>query len=154
MSKSLTPRQIRGLEKIGDIYFPGDGDMPSFSRCGCASHGDVAVEALPDEDRNSLKTLLGIIGIAPRFLARGLVLLAESGTNWPGPLGTAMRFLRLGLRGVVTTLYYSGETGPDYDGPSPLDVIGYKVNVYTADVEGRGRTGSVAACQGLREGCV
>lgn len=152
MSRYLNARQIRGLEKIGDAYFPGGDKFPSFSRCGCAEHVDVSLEGLPDGDRNSLKSLLTIVGFAPAFLARGLVGLAERGTHWPGPLGTGLRFLRLGLRGVVTTLYYSGETAPGYDGPSTLDGIGYKVSVFTSDVEVRGATGSVAACQGLREG--
>jgi len=155
-SRLLSGTQIRGLTKIGDAYFPGDGDLPSFSQCGCVEHADAAIELLPADDLGSLKTLLGAIGVMPTFVARGLVRLAEHGPRMNGPLGVGLRFLRLGLKGVVTSLYYSGEVGRDYKGQSPLEVLGYRVNVYSADVDEReaahphGPTGSIAACRGLK----
>lgn len=160
-SRFLTGVQVRGLDKLGDVYFPGDGRFPSFSTCGCVEHVDIALEGLPKDDRKSLKMLLSVVGIAPALLARLLVRLAEGGANWPDPLGAGMRFLRLGLRGVVNSLYYSGETGRGYEGPSPLELLGYNVSVYTADVDERERqagengpcaAGSVAACRGLGSG--
>jgi hypothetical protein len=48
-----------------------------------------------------------------------------------------LRVLRLGLRGIVLSLYYSGSAGPSYDGPGPLDVLSYRVEVA---VEDGGRT--------------
>lgn len=155
-SKLLSNTQIRGLTKVGDAYFPGDGDLPSFSQCGCVEHADAAIELLPADDLASLKTLLGVIGIMPTFVAKSLVRLAERGPRMNGPLGIGLRFLRLGLKGVVTSLYYSGEIGRDYKGPSPLEVLGYHVKVYSADVDEReaanphGPTGSIAACRGLK----
>lgn len=157
-SRFLNETQIRGLDKLGDVYFPGDGEFPSFSACGCVEHVDIALEGLPEDDRGSLKMLLSIVGMAPVGLARLLVRMAEGGAKWPGPLGVGMRFLRLGLRGVVTSLYYSGETGSGYAGRSTLDAIGYEVSVFTGDVDERehggngdspSTSGSVAACRGL-----
>lgn len=156
-SRYLTPRQIRGLEKLGDVYFPGDGEFPSFSACGCVEHVDVVWGGLSEGDRGSLARLLGLASFTPRFALRLLVACTERGAGWSGPLGVALRFLRFGLRGATTTLYYSGETGRGWAGPSPLDVIQYNVSVYTSDLnqdehpsEGGGPSkGSVAACQGL-----
>jgi hypothetical protein len=155
-SKLLSSTQIKGLTKVGDAYFPGDGELPSFSQCGCVEHADAAIELLPPDDLASLKTLLGAIGIMPGFVATSLVRLAERGPRMNGPLGVGLRFLRLGLKGVVTSLYYSGEVGHSYKGPSPLEVLGYHVKVYTADVDERdaksthGPGGSIAACRGLK----
>ena len=39
----------------------------------------------------------------------------------------------MGLRGIVLSLYYSGGTGPSYDGPGPLDVLAYRVAVAIED---------------------
>jgi hypothetical protein len=41
--------------------------------------------------------------------------------------------VRLGLRGVVFSLYYSGRAGPSYDGPGPLEILPYRVGVAVED---------------------
>lgn len=152
----LSPVQFRGLQKIGDVYFPGDEMLPSFSKCGCGENADAALELLPADDLGSLKVLLSALGLLPAFVARGLINLAERGPRMNGPLGVGLRFLRLGLKGVATSLYYSGEVGQDYVGQSPLQVLGYQVSVYTADVDARDAAnpnlvaGSIAACRDLK----
>lgn len=135
-SKYLTLRQTRGLEKLGDAYLPGDDELPSFSALGCAEHVDEVLDYLPADDRNSLKLLLGLLSITPRFKLVWLAKLLERSHNLPGPLGGGLRFLRMGLKGLVLTLYYSGKTGANYQGRTPLDVLGYDVGVYTGDLEG------------------
>jgi hypothetical protein len=145
---TLSPRQLAGLNKIGDIYFPGDGEMPAFSRLGCAEKVDFALGHLPDDDRSSLLMLLGVVGTMPAAFARLLIGLGEWGPRMGGPLGVGLRFLRLGLKGVVTSLYYSGERGAGYTGPTPLDALDYHVAVYSADRINE-ETGSIAACRGL-----
>jgi hypothetical protein len=144
----VTARQLAGLNKIGDIYFPGDGEMPAFSKLGCAEQVHFALAHLPEDDRSSLLLLLGVVGTMPGSFAKLLIRLGEWGPRMGGPLGVGLRFLRLGLKGVVTSLYYSGERGAGYTGPTPLDSLGYHVNVYTAD-RTDDETGSVAACRGL-----
>lgn len=131
---SITAGQRRGLEKLGDIYAPGDSEFPSFSQLGCAACVDEILSALPDHDRRSLVRLLSVCRYAPRWLLGLLVRLAEAGPRIPGPPGNALRLLRLGLRSVVYTLYYSGRVGPSYAGLSPLQIIGYDVSVYTGDL--------------------
>ena len=56
---SLTAAQHRGLEKLGDIYAPGDSEFPSFSELGCALHAGDILSHLPKHDRRALLRLLG-----------------------------------------------------------------------------------------------
>jgi hypothetical protein len=88
-------------------------------------------------DLAQLKQLLTAASVMPGFGVQQLLKLAERSPrmNDANPLAPTLRFLRLGLRGLVLSLYYSGRTGAAYDGPSPLDVIGYDVGVYTADLD-------------------
>lgn len=139
LSRHLTPRQYRGLQKLGDAFFPADGDLPAFSALGCAEHVDAILDEMPVGDRDSLKSLLAICGITPRFKLRLLLRLLEGAPRvptWAG--GGALRFLRMGIKGLVLTLYYSGRKGADYTGPTPLDVLEYRVGVYTDDLPAGG----------------
>jgi hypothetical protein len=131
----LNSRQFRGLERLGDIYLPGDQDLPSFSACGCTEHADQILSQLPDGDRKDLQSLLALLGTLPRILVALFVRLIEAGDRFPGSLGNSLRFAQMGIKGLVLTLYYSGLTGADYRGPSSLDVLDYHVGVYTADVD-------------------
>jgi len=130
----LTPRQFRGLVRLGDVYLPGDEDLPSFSTCGCAEHADQVLSQLPPSDRGDLQSLLAVLGTVPQFLVTAFVRLIESGDRFPSILGDTLRFAQMGIKGLVLTLYYSGLTGSDYRGPSSLDVLDYRVGVFTADL--------------------
>ncbi len=76
---SLSARQLAGLDKIGDIYFPGDGEMPAFSKLGCAEHVHFALAHLPEDDRSSLLLLLGVVGAMPAFF--------RAIAHWAGGMG-------------------------------------------------------------------
>lgn len=134
-TKHLNAGQFRGLEKLGDAMCPGDEEFPSFSRLGCAEHVDVVLDEMPPADRDSLKLLLSILRFFPNAAIVGLLSLLEKSSELPGSLGIGVRFLRMGIRGLIMTLYYSGNRGASYQGPSPLDIAGYHVSVYTADLE-------------------
>src|SRR5262249_29421408 len=123
ISRHLGPRQLRALEVIGDILVPGDEDLPSFSHLGCVAHVDRLLDFLPDEDLRGLQGLLTSASVVPRPLVAGLLHWLEAGLWPPGPWAAPLRVVRLGLRGVVLALYYSGGAGPSYDGPGPLDVV-------------------------------
>lgn len=125
-----------GLDKLGDALLPGDEDLPAFSELGCGDHIDTVLDEMPASDRDSLKVLLTVCRYLPNFALVGLLAGIERGTNLPGPLGTGVRFLRMGIKGLLLTLYYSGNKGASYTGRNPLDVIGYHVSVYTADIDG------------------
>lgn len=134
-SHSLTARQQRGLEKIGDIYVPGDADFPRFSQIGCVTHAADILRELPDHDQRALRWFLSTCHFAPRWGLALLVRLAEASPRIPIPPGGTLRLLRIGLRSIVFTLYYSGRVGPDYQGPLPVQITGYDVSVYTDDLE-------------------
>lgn len=136
-SRHLTSRQMRGLSKLGDAYLPGDGVLPSFSATGCAEHVDEVLDNLPEVDRDSLQLLLTLLSLTPQFKLVWLARFLEWSPKIPGPLGAGLRFLRMGIKGLVLTLYYSGKTGAEYHGPKPLEVLGYEVGVYADDVDQR-----------------
>lgn len=133
--RDLTPQQKLGLEKLGNIYAPGDDQFPAFSQLGCAAHAHRILESVPPRDLQALQQLLSVCRWAPNWALGLLVRLAESGPHVPGPVGNTLRTLRIGLRSVVYSLYYSGLAGPDYDGPLPLRIIDYDVSVYTEDLK-------------------
>jgi len=134
-ARDLTHAQRIGLEKLGDIYAPGDDDFPSFSQLGCAVHARELLEFIPPRELRALQQLLSACRWAPNWSLGLLVRLAEVSPRMPGSLGSTLRALRLGLRSMVYSLYYSGQAGPDYDGPLPLQIIDYEVSVYTGDLE-------------------
>lgn len=134
-SRWLTPRQYRGLERLGDAYCPGDDALPAFSALGCGEHVDRVLEYMPEADRNSLKGLLAACSWLPsRLLRVGLDLLERFAPRAPWPMGGGLRFLQMGVKGLVMTLYYSGSCGREYRGATPYDVLEYHVGVYTGDL--------------------
>ncbi|MBX9787907.1 MAG: hypothetical protein K2Y37_03250 [Pirellulales bacterium] len=136
-SRYLNARQQRGLDRLGDALLPGDEAFPSFSRLGCGEHVDKLLAEMPQRDRGDVLTLLTVCGALPTALVRLLVALIESSDRVPTPLGATLRFAKMGVRGLVLTLYYSGLKGSHYAGRTPLEILGYEVGVYTADVEVR-----------------
>lgn len=47
MSEILTPRELRALERVGDVVAPTCGPLPSFSQTGCARHVDDLLRYMP-----------------------------------------------------------------------------------------------------------
>ena len=134
-SRYLNARQQRGLDRLGDAVLPGDEEFPSFSRLGCGEHVDKLLAEMPERDRGDVLTLLTATGILPGPLVRSLVALFENSDRVPTVLGATLRFAKMGVRGLVLTLYYSGLKGSHYGGRTPLEILGYEVGVYTADVD-------------------
>ncbi len=134
-SRYLSARQQRGLDRLGDAVLPGDEEFPSFSRLGCGEHVDKLLAEMPQRDRGDVLTLLTVTGLLPGPLVRLLVALFENSDRVPTVLGSTLRFAKMGVRGLVLTLYYSGLKGAHYAGRTPLEILGYEVGVYTADVD-------------------
>lgn len=126
MSKHLNATQLRGLNKLGDYMLPGFGELGSFSQVNAAANVDRVFDYMSAKDLADLKMLLSILAFLPRFVIAAFVGFLELTQNWPGPLGSGLRFVRIGLRGLVMTLYYSNS--------SVTDRIGYRVGVYTGDL--------------------
>ncbi|GMW02894.1 MAG: hypothetical protein AMXMBFR84_40300 [Candidatus Hydrogenedentota bacterium] len=128
VSQFLDEKAIRGLERLGDIILPREGRLPSFSEVGCVEHVDDVLAYAPPEDAASLNTVLGVLSFVPTFGLRGVVWCMHRADNWPGPLGSTLRLLNMGVRGVVLSLYYSGKTGARYTGPDTCELIGFALN--------------------------
>lgn len=127
MTRNLTPRELIGLKKLGDCIIPGDGELKSFSKSECADQVDRILDHMPMPDRNDLKMLLGLLALLPKFGVYLFVQLLELSPAIPSIFGGAiLRFIRLGIRGLVMSLYYSN--------PETLKTLGYSVNVYTSDI--------------------
>ena len=133
ISRHLDRRQLRALVAIGDILVPGDEDLPSFSRLGRVAHVDRLLDFMPGDDLRSLQGVLSAASFLPRLLSAGLLQWLEAGLWPPGRWAPPLRVVRVGLRGIALSLYYSGGTGPSYDGPGPLDVLAYRVAVAIED---------------------
>lgn len=137
-SVHLSARQIRGIEKLGDVFAPGlpaeagpageTPGLPSFSASGCAREVDRILEHMPESDLKDLKLLLLLLSFLPGFAVAGFVAFLERAARWSGPVGASLRFVRLGIRGLALTLYYSH--------PQVHRGLGYAVSVYTDDVRG------------------
>ena len=127
MTKHLSSRQLRSLEKIGDVMLPGYLDaMPSFSQLNCSRHANRILDHMPEQDLGDLKMLLTVFSFFPLFLVRWIMRFLELSPNIPGPVRALLRFMRIGLRGLVMSLYYCD--------PKALKVIDYEVKVYTGDL--------------------
>ncbi len=127
-SRFLSEAALRGLNRIGDIWCPRNGDHPSFSELGCIAHIDTLVEHAPEEDIAQLNTFLALMSVMPGFFVRFVLWLSKTGDNWPDFIGSQLRLLNIGLRSLCITLYYNGKTGPDYTGPTPHDLLGFQLN--------------------------
>ena len=106
MSRYLNETAARGLCKVGDILIPGGEGFPSFTESGVVGDADRALEYLPKGDREGLVTLLKVIAFMPRFKIRWLITLLDEDMFFPF-IGGLLRLLRLGIKWIVYTVYYS-----------------------------------------------
>ncbi len=121
----LTPTQLKGLLKAGDILIPGDGDLPSFSVAGCSGQVGRILPYMTDADRGGLLMLLALFHFLPRFVVHGLLALTERHARFPNAIGAVLRMINIGVKGVVMTLYYS-DVGA---GASIYDTIGWDAKI-------------------------
>lgn len=130
-SRYLSDRALRGLDKVGDLVIPGGGpqQLPRFSDTGCACGIDEVMAATHPDDVRDLNLLLSAATWLPDAVLRGLLWLSAQEGKAPGPLGTALRLLGMGLKGVPLSLYFGNETSPYYKGRTVYDAIDYHVYV-------------------------
>lgn len=105
--RRLTPKQLRGLLRLGDVVIPGDEDLPSFSGSGAADGIDRMLPYMYESDRSSLLLLLDACARMPRPAIRGIVALAASAARYPEPVAGVLRMANIGIKGVVQSLYWS-----------------------------------------------
>ena len=128
-SELLSPTQMRGLIKAGEVILPGTERSPSFAATGCAAHFDRMGAFLSPDDLGGLKILLTLLAFCPAWAIALLMTLATHNRKFPGFVGAGLRMLELGLKGAVVSLYYSDLTGPGYEGPRVFEAIGYDARV-------------------------
>jgi len=128
-SKYLKPLALKGLIKVGNIYLPGHDEFPSFSRLGCADFIDRVLEDVPESDRDGLALLFTVFNFLPAFFLRGFFNFLEWAGNRDLPAGAIFRQIRMGMRGIVYSLYYSGWKGNGFSGKAPLEILDYQLNV-------------------------
>ncbi len=107
-SRYLTPTQLAGLRKVGDVMIPGDGEFPSFSASRCAEHVDRMLAYMSERDRSGVRAMFGLFRFLPGFALRAIVRAAGHHHAAPAPVGALLRRMHIGIKGVVMTLYYSG----------------------------------------------
>ena len=129
MSRILSAREIRALERIGDIMIPGVDGFPSFSRTGSIVHVDPLLEVTPPEDVAGLKILLSVLSFLPRALLAGFLRMICREDRAPGLLAGAFRNIHIGLKGLVMSLYYSNRTAPGATGPKVHSLMDYELRV-------------------------
>ena len=127
-STYLSNSAIKGLTRIGDILVPGNDEFPSFSAFMCMDHIDGLVSYAPADDIKDLGMVLGILSIMPTGVLKWLVNMMADSHNNTGPLGTLLRQLNMGIRGIVFSLYYSDKPGVNYQGKNPDEMIGFTLN--------------------------
>ena len=119
---------LRGLNRIGDVFIPKDGEMPSFSQFGGIEAIDTVIAYLPREDVSLLNLVLTVFSVMPTSFLRWIVQQMEDALEKTGEISSLLRQLNLGLRGIIFSCYYSGVGGTGFKGNNPLDVIGYHLN--------------------------
>lgn len=99
--------QISAVEKIGNIYIPGDTDLPSFQSSQCIQHLEKLLEPMPQKDKEDLGMLLWVFAFLPRPFVYLFILFIEKISDFkPLPGLGIFRLIRLGLRGLIFSLYY------------------------------------------------
>lgn len=127
-SKYLWSSALQGLNRIGDVFIPQDGDLPSFSQFGGLEHVDTVIAYLPKDDLGLLNIALTVFAVMPNGFLRWLVRAMENALDQVGAIPSVLRQLNLGLRGIIFSCYYSGKGGASFKGSNPLDVLGYQLN--------------------------
>jgi hypothetical protein len=126
-SKHLGSLQIAAINKVGDVLVPGAAGFPKFSSSGVVKQVDRLLDHMPPGDLGDLKVLLTILGFFPPFMIAAVMRLLEWAPRIPGPIGAVLRLVRLGLRGIIMSLYFQDAR--------VHQALGYRVSVYTDDLK-------------------
>lgn len=126
-SQYFSIRQLRAVDRLGDIIVPGNQRLPRFSDLGCSEHIDITLTNAHPDDIAALSALLSVLACLPDAGIKGIVRLSAWGAAKPSAFGAPFRMLNTSLRGLIYSLYYSNLTRCSYQGPTPLHVIGGNV---------------------------
>lgn len=128
MSEIFSKFALKGLNRLGDIMVPKNGQFPAFSETGCLEHVDDIVSYAPQNDLKDLNLLLSILSFMPGFVLLWLVKTMTNSHHKDGKFYDIFRMLDFGLKGIILGTYYSGKVGINYKGKPPLQVIDFSIN--------------------------
>ena len=121
-SRHMSARQLATIDRAGDLLLPGDGKFPCFSSTRCVQQIDRVADYMPAQDLGDLKMLLVVLSFLPDFVFRWFFGYLEKTPDMRGPLAPTLRLIRIGMRGLIMTLYYGD--------PAVHRVMQYDVGVY------------------------
>jgi hypothetical protein len=130
MKQHISPRAIKGLCKIGNVFLPGNEEFPKYSDVAGTYFVNDMVQYAPEEDLASLNLVLIIFSFLPDFILHWLVGKMGEATaqGQNGLIPTTLRQLDLGLRGILYATYYGEFTNPAFKGKTPAQLMEYEVN--------------------------
>lgn len=128
ISKILTDRELKAVERLGDIIIPSSDDFPSFSELGCIEYIDDILSYAPPEDTKDLKMLLNTLSLMPDIALKKIVAAMQDNKSLPEFISINLRLVDTAIRGIIFTLYYSGKKGKNYYSKDPLEIIEYSIN--------------------------
>ena len=105
-------------------------EFPSFSNSEFIEYLGRMSHYMTEDDREGLKLLSTLLGLMPRFKIRFLLYFVSLHHYFPSPIGSILRQINIGLRGVIFTLYYS-----DLDEGIILNKLNYQTNINTPVTE-------------------
>lgn len=123
--------QLKSLERVGNLYIPGNGNLPAFSETGCLQHVDVVLDEVDPGDVQLLGILLLVLRWMPAFIIEFLMTLMDQHDRYPEWMAGPLRLISLALKGITMSLYYSGLQGSQQPGQSSRavhDVMGYSLH--------------------------
>jgi hypothetical protein len=122
--------QKAALNRLGDIMCPRNGEFPSFSELDCVHHAGIVLNEIPEKDLKDLKLLLFVLWFMPAPFMRIFLFVLERMRHMNGQVGTLVRMLQFGLRGIAFALYYSDLKGPKATvQQTPVKIVGFEVKV-------------------------
>ncbi|HVL00392.1 MAG TPA: hypothetical protein VM553_11305 [Dongiaceae bacterium] len=131
-SELFTVRQLNGLQRVGDLLIPANGNFPAFSATGCIERIDDLMGTAHPDDVRDLGYLLLALNYLPLFVIHWLLNLMSRAEQVPAFIAPfispLLRQLNVGLKGVVFSLYYSGYQRVTSTHTNTLAVIDYQVH--------------------------
>ncbi len=127
----LSPAQLAGLVKVGDVLVPGEGDLPSLSASNCAAAADRLFAHMAPGDRDAVRRLLTVFRWLPRPVLHAIFWLTSRHRVAPEPIARALRLVNLGVKGIVMTLYWS-DVG---EGRSVHEAIGWDPRIVETELQ-------------------
>ena len=124
-SKYLNSFAMRGLQKCGDVYIPGDDELCSFSQSGFIKYIDRQLENMESDDIFGLNILLGIFSLFPKKLLVIILKIASQNEKLSKALRPTARLINMGLKGLSCSLYYSGLESLDTSHPKVMEKMNW-----------------------------